>query len=312
MDVLLDCADEYVLDNLYSKILSTPAFSGNNTFFAPTTAEWTRDNDWRIVLSLSVLVTVGGWFFYLAAATFSYYFIFDHDTMNHPKFLKNQVRLEIDCAVKAVPGFALLTVPWFWGEVKGYSKLYDGMPSTTYEWLYFLASMPLFLFFTDCGIYLVHRALHSKLLYKHLHKPHHKWIVPTPFASHAFHPLDGYFQSVPYHLYVYLFPMQKWQYIFMFVFVNCWTVMIHDGNFISRSTVINTTAHHTVHHLYFNYNYGQYFTFWDRLGGSHREPTEEQYNDELRSDKKVWAQQAKEAESIEAEVLRKRNKQKSN
>lgn len=84
------------------------------------------------------------------------------------------------------------------------------------------------------------------------------------------------------------------------------------GNFISRSTVINTTAHHTVHHLYFNYNYGQYFTFWDRLGGSHREPTDEQYNAELRSDKKVWAQQAKEAESIEAEVLRKRNKQKSN
>lgn len=106
MDVLLHCADEYVLDNLYSKILSTPAFSGNNTFFAPTTAEWTRDNDWRIVLSLSVLVTLGGWFFYLAAATFSYYFIFDHETMKHPKFLKNQVRLEIDCAVKAVPGFA--------------------------------------------------------------------------------------------------------------------------------------------------------------------------------------------------------------
>lgn len=56
-------------------------------------------------------------------------------------------------------------------------------------------------------------------------------LVPTPFASHAFHPLDGYLQSVPYHLYVYLFPMQKWQYIFMFVFVNCWTVMIHDGKY---------------------------------------------------------------------------------
>lgn len=53
--------------------------------------------------------------------------------------------------------------------------------------------------------------------------------VPTPYASHAFHPLDGYAQSVPYHLFVYLFPMQKWLYIAMFIFVNFWTVMIHDG-----------------------------------------------------------------------------------
>lgn len=60
-------------------------------------------------------------------------------------------------------------------------------------------------------------------------QPHHKWIVPTPFASHAFHPLDGYVQSIPYHLFVYIIPMNKWLYIAMFIFVNCWTVMIHDG-----------------------------------------------------------------------------------
>ena len=54
-------------------------------------------------------------------------------------------------------------------------------------------------------------------------------LVPSPFASHAFHPLDGYSPSIPYHLFVYLIPMQKWQYIGMFIFVNIWTVMIHDG-----------------------------------------------------------------------------------
>ena len=83
------------------------------------------------------------------------------------------------------------------------------------------------------------------------------------------------------------------------------------GNFISRSTIINTSAHHAVHHLYFNYNYGQYFTFWDRFGGSHREPTEEQYNEELRNSKKTWAAQAKDAEDIEGEVLG-TNKKKTN
>ncbi|KNC84176.1 hypothetical protein SARC_03598 [Sphaeroforma arctica JP610] len=33
------------------------------------------------------------------------------------------------------------------------------------------------------------------------------------------------------------------------------------------------SSHHTDHHLYFNYNYGQFFTLWDRVGGSHRNPT---------------------------------------
>jgi sterol desaturase/sphingolipid hydroxylase (fatty acid hydroxylase superfamily) len=32
-------------------------------------------------------------------------------------------------------------------------------------------------------------------------------------------------------------------------------------------------AHHTDHHLYFSYNYGQFFTIWDRIGGSFRKPT---------------------------------------
>lgn len=54
-------------------------------------------------------------------------------------------------------------------------------------------------------------------------------IVPTPYASYAFHFLDGYAQSIPYHLFVYVIPTQKWIYICMFFFVNCWTIMIHDG-----------------------------------------------------------------------------------
>jgi lathosterol oxidase len=41
---------------------------------------------------------------------------------------------------------------------------------------------------------------------------------------------------------------------------------------------LNSSAHHTVHHLEFNYNYGQYFTLWDRIGGSHKLPSFEYEN----------------------------------
>ncbi|CDS14118.1 hypothetical protein LRAMOSA06288 [Lichtheimia ramosa] len=310
MDTLLELADDYFLDSIYAKAFPEQ-LSSNSTLEFPPTSPWSRDSDLRICLSLAVLVTIGGWLFYMSFSTLSYFFIFDHETMKHPKFLKNQVRQEIECASKAIPGFALCTVPWFWGEIKGYSLLYDGLPTTLAGWAWLVSTPLIFLLFTDFGIYWIHRWEHHPRVYKYLHKPHHKWVVPTPYASYAFHFLDGYAQSIPYHLFVYVIPTQKWIYICMFFFVNCWTIMIHDGNFVSRSTIINTTAHHAVHHLYFNYNYGQYFTFWDRFGGSHREPTEEQYNAELRSNKKVWAAQAKEAETIEAEVLNAK-KQKTN
>jgi len=33
-------------------------------------------------------------------------------------------------------------------------------------------------------------------------------------------------------------------------------------------------AHHTHHHSKFNYNYGQFFTFWDRVGNTYLSPEE--------------------------------------
>ena len=51
-------------------------------------------------------------------------------------------------------------------------------------------------------------------------------LVPTPFASHAFHPLDGYLQSVPYHLFIFLFPIHRLVYLILFVLVNIWTIFV--------------------------------------------------------------------------------------
>lgn len=92
----------------------------------------------------------------------------------------------------SLPQMAVLTAPWFLAEVRGYSLLY--LQPEEYGWWYMVFQFPLFLVFTDCLIYWIHRGLHHPLVYKTLHKPHHRWIVPTPFASHAFHPLDGYSQ----------------------------------------------------------------------------------------------------------------------
>ena len=60
-------------------------------------------------------------------------------------------------------------------------------------------------------------------------------LVPTPFASHAFHPLDGYLQSVPYHLFIFLFPIHRLVYLILFVLVNMWTI------FVSAYLILHST-----------------------------------------------------------------------
>lgn len=99
MDSALELLDDHLFDGIYWKLFP---ITSNETVDAYSSA-LPRNNDLRIILSLFTFITVGGWFFYLASACFSYFVFFDHETMKHPKFLKNQVRQEIECAVKAMP-----------------------------------------------------------------------------------------------------------------------------------------------------------------------------------------------------------------
>jgi len=238
-------------------------------------------------------------------ASLSYVFVFDKTTFKHPKFLKNQIRMEIKQTMEAMPIMSICTVPFFLAEVRGYSKMYDAIPQGAWwamnGW-YNLLQLPLFLIFTDFCIYWIHRGLHHPMVYKRLHKPHHKWIMPSPYASHAFHPLDGFAQSIPYHVFPFIFPLQKFAYIALFTFINVWTVLIHDGEYVANSPILNGAACHTMHHLYFNYNYGQYTTLWDRLGGSYRMPNEELFKKESKNSADEWNRQAAEMEHVQQQV----------
>lgn len=94
--------------------------------------------------------------------------------------------------------------------------------------------------------------------------------------------LDGFSQSLPYHIYVFLFPFHKIEYLCLFIFVNIWTVSIHDADYRVADALkpfINGSAHHIDHHYHFNYNYGQFFTLWDRIGGSFRNPSAFEHQD---------------------------------
>jgi lathosterol oxidase len=322
MDFILEVFDTFIGDHVWAAILPAKAapYDFPQTAANATTVEqsfstwtykpaseyiyiepyqaaymsaWSRDNVWRQGISLYTITWLFGVLIYFVFATLSYVFVFDKRTLNHPKFLKNQIWLEIVQANKALPVMATITAPIFLLEVRGYGCLYDRF-SDAPAWWYNYAQFPLFLVFTDCLIYWIHRGLHHPLVYKHLHKAHHKWIMPTPFASHAFHPLDGYAQGLPYHLFPFIFPLQKFAYVALFIFVNFWTIMIHDGEYVTENPIVNGAACHSLHHSKFEVNYGQFFTVFDRLGGTYRRPDAEMFEREVRMSEKQWSKEAKE------------------
>lgn len=258
MDLVLNVADHYFL---------TPYIYGPS---------WPADDPVRQILSLFAIANIGGYLLYFTVATFSFYAIYDKRLLNHPQILPNQIRREIMCTVKSVPFMSVPTVVLFFIEVRGNSKLYNDVGDSPLGYAGLALSCVTFIAFTDACIYWIHRFLHHRTVYKYLHKTHHTWKVPTPFASHAFHPIDGFLQSCPYHLYPFLFPLHKVTYLGLFIFVNIWTVSIHDGDYRVPGVLqplVNGCAHHTDHHLFYNYNYGQFFTLWDRIGGSYKNPS---------------------------------------
>ncbi|KAF7320519.1 Fatty acid hydroxylase [Mycena chlorophos] len=270
MDLVLHACDSLFLDAVYARLIPLPAPAGLNatgtlslglqTASRPQSA-WPRTHLPRQIISLSVLTLIGIHLLYFIFAGLSYRFVFNPTMRRHPRFLPNQERLEITESLKAFPAIAVLMMPWFVAEVRGYSRIYADVEE--YGWAYLVLSAPLYISSVHGLLHLqywIPRWLHLPSVYKIIHKPHHRWLIPTPWASHAFHPLDGYLQGVPYHLFVFFFPIHRVLYLVLFLLVNVWAIFIHDSDMVTGhplENIINGPAHHTLHHLYFTCNYGQ-------------------------------------------------------
>ena len=203
MDVALELLDPLVFDKAYAWALPHPGAAPSNSSNAhdllsagAPASLWSRDNIYRQSISILLITQLGATSLYFIFSALSYYLVFDRRLEYHPRFLKNQVRQEIRSSMTAVPFINILTLPWFLGEVRGHSLLYGDVASHGWAWM--AISSLLYMAFNDVAIYWIHRLEHHPSVYKYIHKPHHKWIVPTPWAALAFHPLDGYVQSLPY------------------------------------------------------------------------------------------------------------------
>lgn len=227
------------------------------------------ETPWVVFLTLSL----GGILSFLAMAGLSYLFFFIWRKKRfHPDYKAdwNENFSAIRWSIFSVLGNAVLMMPFHVLIAQGHSKMYYNVSDYGWEWM--LLSAVGILVITETCVYWIHRALHSNLLYGALHAPHHKFRVPTPWVGVAFNPLDSFAQALPHHLCVFLFPVHIGLYTVFVSFISLWAVMIHDRLSFMPWAGVNYTGHHTLHHWYYNCNYGQFFTLWDRLMGTYVNP----------------------------------------
>lgn len=216
---------------------------------------------WGMLYVSSVLL-----YFFVSSV---HYLVFFRRHIPEKERKKTEMMREIRLSLKSLILMTLLSTPTEILSQLGYTLIYHD--KYQYGALYLVISPVIFVMFSDFLIYFIHRGLHHPRLYKYLHKPHHSFIHTTPFAAFAFHPLDGWLQGLPYHIFTFIAPMHGVIHLVSLMAVSWWTINIHDQVSVGIPG-INGAEHHTIHHTTFRSNYGQYTIIWDTFFRTYKDP----------------------------------------
>jgi len=231
---------------------------------------------WILTTILFILryLVIAGIFFYVFYVWKKKYFY---------KF-KIQKILPSICQIKKEVAYSILTFViygvsiWlflFWIE-NGKTRLYNEI--SDYGMAYFFISIIFMVLIHDTYFYWSHRLIHSPKIFKHVHKIHHSFHSPTPWAAFAFHPIEALVTIGIIPIILFLIPYHQLSLIIFITFLTAYNVFIHLGfsiPFFGSFKYQNTPKNHDFHHYKSHGNYGLYFTFWDRLMGTFNEGIKE-------------------------------------
>ena len=178
--------------------------------------------------------------------------------------------------------FSLTGVGIYLGATHGVFSLYTDFQTAGIGYL--ALSVAGIIVAHDAYFYWTHRLMHHPRLYYYFHRGHHRSVTPTPFAAYAFDVPEALLMSAFTPLWLLFVPMHVLGLFLFMAFMIVRNVMGHSGvELMPRSLAdsrwfgwINATTHHDMHHSSFRYNYGLYFTWWDRWMGTEHPAYREQ------------------------------------
>ncbi|XP_067012741.1 fatty acid hydroxylase domain-containing protein 2 isoform X2 [Anabrus simplex] len=151
--------------------------------------------------------------------------------------------------------FSFMVMEW-----RGFPPLRE-LP--TFHWV--LAEMAIHILMEEIGFYYSHRLLHSRYLYRYIHKRHHEWTAPIAVTAIYCHPIEHIFSNLlPPFLGVFLMGSHVATAWLWFSLAILSTLNAHSGYHLP---FFPSPEAHDFHHLKFNNCFGVLGVL-DRLHGT--------------------------------------------
>ena len=208
----------------------------------------------------------------------------DHRILVKQGIRREQLFREIRWAMISSVIFALITVGMIIAWQAGVIHIYTDWS----EWplWYIPVSIIAILFLHEAYYYWLHRWMHLPGVYRHVHKVHHDSVHTSVYTAFSFHPVESLLQAIFLPLVLMIVPVHLVVFIAILVFMTISATINHAGVEVYPAGRIGRwmgkwlvgSTHHHVHHTRFRYNFGLYFTFWDKWMNTENHDFEEEYN----------------------------------
>ena len=186
----------------------------------------------------------------------------------------SEIRREVFYSLLTAFIFALNGVFIYVSMANGWTLIYTDFAN--YGWLYGAFSLAVTIVLHDAYFYWTHRLMHHPLLFDRFHRLHHESQSPSPWAAYAFGPLEAVIQALFLTILIFILPLHVTVIYLFMLHMIVRNVVGHSGfELFPRGMpahavlgVLTTNTHHDLHHSSKGFNYGLYFTWWDRLAGT--------------------------------------------
>ena len=184
------------------------------------------------------------------------------------------IRREVFYSLLTAFIFALNGVFIYVAMANGWTLIYSDFAD--YGWFYGAFSLAVTIVLHDAYFYWTHRLMHHPRLFDRFHRLHHESHSPSPWAAYAFAPLEAVIQAMFLTILIFVLPLHVTVIYLFMLHMIVRNVIGHSGfELFPRGMpghavfgVLTTITHHDLHHSSKGYNYGLYFTWWDRLAGT--------------------------------------------
>ncbi|MEM9015305.1 MAG: sterol desaturase family protein [Pseudomonadota bacterium] len=183
-----------------------------------------------------------------------------------------QMRREFVTSLRTVAIFAFVGATFVvGGKTLGVFHIDDHI-SDRGRW-YFAFNVAALIVLHDAWFYWTHRLIHDPRLFRRFHRVHHKSNNPSPWTAYSFDVGEAFINAIYLPIALVIVPSSSPAIIIFLAHMMLRNALGHCGYEIMPARRngrplfgwLTSVTHHDLHHAQAGWNFGLYFTWWDRL-----------------------------------------------